>query len=91
MDFPSWFKPLVWMWAVLGLLLGALAMWAAWIENTNEEIYSYSTGQVEWAEWLPLGVGGFLIAGAIPLVATAAVAWAGGLYRRRRATRRARH
>ena len=60
---------------MLGLLLGAAGMWAAWGENSNEEIYDYVTGEVNWSEWLPLGFGGFLILGLIPLAVTTAVAW----------------
>ena len=78
MRLPPWYASLAWTWIVLGLLFGAFAMWAAWGENSNEEIYSYSTGEIEWSAWLPLGIGGLIVFGLPPLALTTVVAWIAG-------------
>ncbi len=63
---------------MLGFLHGAAGMWAAWGENSNEETCRYTTGEINWSEWLPLGFCGLLILGFPPLMLTTIVAWVAG-------------
>lgn len=54
-----WFTCLVISLSV-AFLLGGLVMWMAWQHNSQCEIHCAEQG-VDWAYWLTLGAGGWLI------------------------------